>query len=151
VTWLIGAALVVCIVAASVTGLHAGGHGLIGPVVALALGAGWLVATASLGSGAALAWWLAGTSAAASGLAMAVALPALGYRKMPAVSGSRALVGMEGRAVTDLAPSGVVSVRGETWTAEGLHGPIHAGAPVRVASVDGVRLRVWSEEEEGTA
>ena len=149
-TWLIGAALVVFIVAASVTGLHAGGHGLIGPVVALGLGVGWLAATASLGSGAALAWWLAGTSAATSALGVAVALPALGYRKMPAVSGSGALVGVEGRAVTDLAPSGVVAVRGETWTAEGLHGPIHAGAVVRVAAVDGVRLRVWSEQEEGT-
>ena len=145
--WLIGAGLVVCILGASVTGVHAGGHGLIGPLVSLGLGVAWLVAAASLGSGAGLAWWLAGTTVATSGVAVAVALPALGYRKMPAVTGPGSLVGLPGQAVTDLAPTGVVSVRGETWSADALLGSIRAGTAVRVAAVDGVRLRVWSEEE----
>ena len=137
----------VCILAASVTGAHAGGHGLIGPLVAVGLGVGWLVAAASLGSGAALAWWLAGTTVVTSALGVAVALPVLGYRKMPAITGSGSLVGLEGQAVTDLTPTGVVSVRGESWTADALHGSIRAGSVVRVAAAEGVRLRVWSEEE----
>ena len=43
-----------------------------------------------------------------------------------------------------LAPTGVVTVRGETWSAESLSGPLGPGLPVHVVGVEGVRLKVWS-------
>ena len=146
--WLIGAALVVLVAAASLSGVHAGGHGLIGPLVAIGLAVGWFVSAAASGATSATTWWLAGTCAAVCVVSASVALPALRYRKMNPTAGRPAMAGEEARAVTDLDPVGVVQLAGESWTAESLSGRVQAGAPVRVVSVDGVRLRVWSEEGE---
>ena len=146
--WLIGAALVVMVAAASLGGAHAGPHGLLGPVAALGLAVGWFVAAATAGATSGTAWWLAGTCAAACIVSAAVALPALRYRRMGPALGLPAAPGEAGRAVTALDPVGVVQLHGESWTAESLSGPVPAGAEVRVVSVDGVRLRVWSEEGE---
>ena len=146
--WLIGAVLVVMVAAASLTGAHAGGHGLLGPVAAVALAIGWFVAAVGAGASSGAAWWLAGTCVAVCAASLSVALPALRYRKMGPATGFGARAGEPGRAVTPLDPTGVVQVHGETWTAESLSGRVPAGAEVRVVSVDGVRLRVWSEEGE---
>jgi membrane-bound ClpP family serine protease len=48
-------------------------------------------------------------------------------------------------ALTDLDPRGVVRVGGENWSADSLSGPLPAGSPVHVASIQGLRLQVWSE------
>ena len=146
--WLIGAALVVLVGAASLSGVHAGGHGLIGPVVAAALAVAWFVAAAGSGATSASAWWLAGTCVAVCVISASVALPALRYRRTGLVDARTAHAGEEGRATTDLDPVGVVQLAGESWTAESVSGRVPAGATVHVVSVDGVRLRVWSEEGE---
>jgi membrane-bound ClpP family serine protease len=62
------------------------------------------------------------------------------YRPEPA---EERIVGLQGVAVTGIAPRGFVRVRGELWQAESEH-PIAAGAPVRVLAVDGLQLRVAS-------
>lgn len=142
----VGVVLVLLLAGASLSGVHAGGHGLVAPLLAWALGAAWLAETVARGAGAGVAWWLAGACAAVCAVGLAVALPALGYRSMGPRSGPPALVGMQGRAVTDLDPGGVVNVRGESWSARSVGGPVRAGSSVRVASVDGVRLWVWTEE-----
>ena len=80
--WLIGAALVVMVGAASVGSAHAGPHALVGPVVALGLAVGWFLAAAAAGATSGTAWWLAGTCAAVCVVSAMVALPALHYRKM---------------------------------------------------------------------
>jgi membrane protein implicated in regulation of membrane protease activity len=144
--WLIGAALVVMVSAASLGGAHAGPHGLFGPVAALGLAVGWFVAAAAEGATSGTAWWLAGTCAAACVVSASLALPALRYRRMGPTLAGPAAPGEAGRAVTALDPVGVVQLHGESWTAESVSGAVPAGAEVRVVSVDGVRLRVWSEE-----
>ena len=51
-------------------------------------------------------------------------------------------------ALSALAPVGIARVRGETWTAESISGPLPVGAPVHVVRAEGLRLLVWSEEGE---
>lgn len=147
--WLIGAVLVVMVGAASLGGVHAGPHGLLGPVVAIGLAIGWFLAAASVGATSGTAWWLAGTCAAACVVSAAVALPALRYRKMAPRVDASLRPGEAGTAVTALAPVGVVRLHGESWTAESVNGSVPAGAEVHVVSVEGVTLRVWSEEAAG--
>ncbi len=57
------------------------------------------------------------------------------------VSGVSELVGMVGRAESDLDPDGRVFVRGEYWNATA-EAPVRAGGPVEVVAVEGMRLRV---------
>jgi len=61
-------------------------------------------------------------------------------------TGREGLVGAVGVARTQLSPEGTVFVQGEIWSAESLDGVIPAGARVRVARVEGLRLQVNREE-----
>jgi len=134
-------------------GVHTGPHGLLaagvlGVVASMAFVIG-VVELVPTRSRPAVAWvLLAGTAvvSAAALVAGAVALPAL--RRRPPVGPGR-LWGADGVAVTDLTPVGTVKVRGETWTAESMCGRLPAGAPIEVMEVDGLRLRVWSEDAVG--
>jgi membrane-bound serine protease (ClpP class) len=65
-------------------------------------------------------------------------------RRLKAATGSSALVGASGAAVTSIAPEGKVSLRGEYWDAVSPR-PIGAGARVRVTSVTGLVLTVEAE------
>ncbi|MCX7839219.1 MAG: nodulation protein NfeD [Anaerolineae bacterium] len=64
-----------------------------------------------------------------------------GYR-YPVISGSEALVGVTGVAVTDLAPSGIARVKSEEWMADAIEGEIRQGEAIKVVRVDGLRLKV---------
>ena len=147
--WVLGGVLVVLLVASSVAGAHAGGHGLVLPLVSLAFLAGWVAAAAGRGAGSALAWWLAGAAAASAVLGAALALPVLRYRRMGPGLGPVPAPGADGVAVTSLRPRGVVRVGGETWSADSVSGAVPPGAPVHVVSASGVRLYVWSEAGSG--
>jgi membrane-bound serine protease (ClpP class) len=57
------------------------------------------------------------------------------------VTGREGLVGEVGEARSDLAPDGTVFVHGEIWRAAST-APVSKGQPVRVVSVEGLRLRV---------
>ncbi len=57
-------------------------------------------------------------------------------------AGAQKLVGMTGVALTDLTPTGQVRVDLQEWSAVAEAGEIHAGDPVRVTSIAGVRLHV---------
>ena len=64
---------------------------------------------------------------------------------------SQVAVGTRGVAKTDLAPSGVVLVVSEQWTARSRNGEtIASGRTVRVVSQDGLTLIVESEPSAGT-
>ena len=57
------------------------------------------------------------------------------------ITGEVGMIGMSGRAETELAPDGTVFVHGELWRARaGLR--IRAGEPIRVVGVDGLTLEV---------
>jgi membrane-bound serine protease (ClpP class) len=60
-----------------------------------------------------------------------------------AVSGSEGLIGLEGVALTDLAPSGTVKCHGEIWEAKSLNGDkIESNTPIRVIKSEGLVLYV---------
>jgi membrane-bound serine protease (ClpP class) len=63
-------------------------------------------------------------------------------RNMPVVTGTLILLNAVGVALSDLAPSGIVRVKSEEWTAEAEGGTIHKGDSVRVVGIEGLRLKV---------
>jgi membrane-bound serine protease (ClpP class) len=68
-------------------------------------------------------------------------------RFTPVRTGSQTVVGADGLVVTALDPVGIVRVRGESWTARSVGGPVEAGARVWVINVDGLTLEVAPEEK----
>ena len=80
-----------------------------------------------------------------------IARASLRYSRLPVVSGSAVLVGASGVARSEVAPSGIVRVGGEDWSATSENGPIRPGEPVTVRKVDGIRLVVAPapQEKEG--
>jgi membrane-bound serine protease (ClpP class) len=70
---------------------------------------------------------------------------ALAARRLPPAVKSQNVLGAVGHAVTDLAPSGVVQMVSETWTATSSV-PVPKGSKVRVTAVDGLRLSVEPAE-----
>jgi membrane-bound ClpP family serine protease len=136
-----GAILLVLLAATGLLSAHAGGHAWFVSVPALALASVWALTASSDSAGA--GWWLVALSATASGAGMMLATTVLRQRLRdePALQ----MRGATGVAVTELTPLGVVRVRGETWSAESVSGPLPAGAPVHALNVRGVRLEVWSE------
>ncbi|MFA5094358.1 MAG: NfeD family protein [Candidatus Omnitrophota bacterium] len=63
-------------------------------------------------------------------------------QKRRASSGIESLADAVGEAKTDLAPKGVVHIKGEEWYAESLDGTIKAGEKVKVDSVDGLVVKI---------
>jgi membrane-bound ClpP family serine protease len=53
-----------------------------------------------------------------------------------------ALVGVTGTAATPIAPTGIASAQGETWTARSRRGTIAPGAALTVVGVEGLELIV---------
>jgi membrane-bound serine protease (ClpP class) len=81
--------------------------------------------------------------AALVGLFMLFVLRAiLSSRYTPLEAGREALAGERGVALTDLAPTGQVRARNETWTATSVGGAVPGGSPVHVLRLEGVRLIV---------
>lgn len=62
-------------------------------------------------------------------------------RRKP-VTGSEAMVGMSGNAISTLDPSGRVRVNGEVWNAESTSGAITHGSKVRVTAIKNLKLFV---------
>jgi membrane-bound serine protease (ClpP class) len=68
------------------------------------------------------------------------------YKRKP-VTGSEGLIGLEGRAVSDITKEGgMVSLRGEKWSAVA-DGEIRKGEAVLVESVSGLTIKVRKKEE----
>lgn len=57
------------------------------------------------------------------------------------------MVGTEGKLVSPLAPSGLVKIRGELWTAEAESGEMSPGQKVVVVMQDGLRLVVRENDD----
>ncbi len=71
--------------------------------------------------------------------------------KKPYISGREGVVGHRGRAKTDLAPVGKVSVDGGLWTATAQSGSISKDSEVVVTAMDGLRLTVRLADSERSA
>ncbi|MBM4434195.1 MAG: nodulation protein NfeD [Chloroflexi bacterium] len=64
------------------------------------------------------------------------------YLRLPTASGASIVVGSVGVAKTDMAPSGIVHVAGEDWSATSDSGPLREGEAISVTRIDGVKLIV---------
>lgn len=87
-------------------------------------------------------WLIALGTLAVSGYVLIVLRAVLRTQRLPRRSGSEALRGREGVAISDLAPRGTVRVAGEDWSAVADVEPIRAGETVEVLAVEGITLRV---------
>jgi membrane-bound serine protease (ClpP class) len=81
-------------------------------------------------------------AAAAAGFFLVVVRAAIRMRKSAVEMRDETLVGMEGIVVHDLAPTGVVKIASEEWTAEAVRGALIRGDRVRVVATDGLKLKV---------
>ena len=90
--------------------------------------------------------WLVFTLPLAVGAVSIFAVRAvMAARKRPLQVGPQTLVGALGVAESALDPLGRVHVRGESWSAESVGGPVPAGAQVLVLAVKGLKLEVFPE------
>jgi len=98
-----------------------------------------------------LSWLTLIAGVASMTLAFVVGMPSMVRTRFATPTiGREWLIGLEGVAATDVAPEGEVTVRGAKWRARTNRAtPITAGAPLRVAAIDGVTLEV--EPLEGAA
>jgi membrane-bound ClpP family serine protease len=108
---------------------------------------GWIIAAAGaafLHERAAIPAWLAFAVFGVWVIKDLLLFPAMRryYRSEPA---ERRIVGQRGVALTAIAPRGFIRIRGELWQAVSDR-PIAEGAPVRVLDVDGLLLRVETDE-----
>lgn len=123
--------------------LNANTHGILssGGVLALVLGMAFLINTGPIGLG---------VNPAAVVIAAAVTIGFFVFfirkvwtaRRRPVTTGSEALVGARGEVREELAPEGLVFVRGALWKAVASNGPIQVGTPVRVVGRKGLQLQV---------
>ena len=65
----------------------------------------------------------------------------LRWRKVKSSTGAEGIVGVKGRVLSDLNPTGQVRVKGQIWKATAVEGAA-TGDDVIVESVDGLELKV---------
>lgn len=99
-------------------------------------------------------WIVVAVAAGVGALAVVVLRYAWMARRARVDTGREGLIGQVATVIVPLTPDGRVRVLGEDWSATliapqtGVGGPerLERGARVRVVDVQGLRLRVWSEE-----
>jgi membrane-bound serine protease (ClpP class) len=69
-------------------------------------------------------------------------------RRRSKLTGSEAMIGKTGMAITDLKPKGEVRVMGEIWRAESLSGDIAKGEQVSVKALNGLVVMVEKVQEQ---
>jgi membrane-bound serine protease (ClpP class) len=87
-----------------------------------------------------------GIGTVVAGFGLVVLRSIASSRRARVATGAAALVGAFGIARTDLNPTGIVQLPGEEWSAVAEGAPISAGRRVRVTRVEGVTLRVQSQD-----
>ncbi|MEK6588375.1 MAG: nodulation protein NfeD [Chloroflexota bacterium] len=89
-----------------------------------------------------------GTGLLTSAVFLTIVMFAISAQRRRVEVGSEALVGRMGVAKTELAPTGMVQVGGELWSAqvEDRSVALRAGQDVEVIGVDGLRLRVRARD-----
>ena len=120
-------------------------HGFLsaGGVIALVLGMAFLINTGPVGLGVNPVVSVV-TAAATLAFFVFFIQRVLAARRQPAFSGAESLVGAVGEAREQLAPEGLVFVRGALWKATATT-PIPAGTAVRVIGRQGLQLQVAPE------
>jgi membrane-bound ClpP family serine protease len=140
--WIVAEVLLGMFVLLVGVGWHTGPHS---QAVGFAFGVAaaiWLLVMAVLGQSRALLWTLFSADVVTSagvGYLVRQALKSAGARP----SRTTSIEGLEGLALTDLRPEGIVRVRGEQWSAISLNGDVANGSTIQVVDAKSVRLGVW--------
>jgi membrane-bound ClpP family serine protease len=145
--WVIAGVLLGLVVLASLVGFHSGPHAHVVAGVVGVLAAAWLVFMAVDGRSAPVLWALLSADLVVSVGVGLMAWNGLSRRGTSAHQISSP-EGAEGVAVSDLAPEGIVRVRGEQWSAASVNGTVRSGTRVQVLRRAGVHLEVWGEDVE---
>jgi membrane-bound ClpP family serine protease len=147
--WIVTGVLLGLFFLAAIMGFHSGPH-THGVAVALGvLAGGWLVYLVIERDSSPGLWSILGGDLLASGGLGALAWKGISQYRGESVADHRhPLEGVEGVAVSDLGPGGIIRVRGEEWSAVSVNGSAPQGSLVQVLRATGVRLEVWSEEAE---
>lgn len=137
-----GVALVIIGIGLMLAEIHIGAFGTlgVGGIVAFVIGA--LLMFPARGTGFTLSWGVVLGAALGSAALILLALATLlRSRKRPVVTGSEALIGAEGEAVSWDGDEGRVRVQGEIWRARA-GAPLAAGQRIKIVKRDGLILCV---------
>lgn len=137
-----GVALVIVGIGLMLAEVHIGAFGAlgVGGIAAFVIGA--LLMFPARGAGFTLSWGVIIGAALVSAALILLALATLLHsRKRPVVTGSEALIGAEGEAVSWNGAEGRVRVQGEIWRAHA-DAPLIAGKRIKIVGRDGLALRV---------
>jgi membrane-bound ClpP family serine protease len=146
--WIVTGVLLGLVGLATLIGFHSGPHT---HVLASAIGlaaAGCLTYLVATRPGPVL-WSLLGAD-----LIIGTGIGFLGWRGVThrpedtAGNRSNSLEGEHGIAMSQLAPEGIVRVRGELWSAISINGTVPASTPVQVVRAAGVRVEVWGDDAQ---
>jgi len=138
-----GALMMLVALALFVADLKANTHGILsfGGVLALLLGMAFLVNTGPIGLGV-NPYAVLIAAVVTSGFFIFFIRKVWQARRRPVTTGAEALVGAKGEAREELAPEGLVFVRGALWRAVADGSPIPVGSQVRVVGRKGLQLQV---------
>lgn len=142
-----GALLMLLALILFIADLNANTHGILsaGGVASLLLGMAFLINTGPIGLGVnPIAVVIAGV--VTTGFFVFFIRKVWIARRRPVTTGSEALVGARGEAREELAPEGLVFVRGALWKAVASNSPIPAGSEVRVVGRKGLQLQVVPDD-----
>jgi membrane-bound serine protease (ClpP class) len=70
----------------------------------------------------------------------AVAVIPISHRKQ--ITGREGIIGEQGKVVEPLTPVGVITIKGEYWSAKSVDDIIEAGENVEIVGLEGLTLRV---------
>jgi membrane-bound ClpP family serine protease len=147
--WIITGVLLGLLCLGAVVGFHFGPHAHVVAVALAVLVAGWFIYLISERGPGPVLWTLLGTDVIVGVGVGALAWKGLSGGGTVTESHHRSpLEGAEGIAVSRLAPEGIVSVRGEHWSAISVNGTVAASTSVQVLRAVGVRLEVWGEDAQ---
>lgn len=119
----------------------------IGGIISLLLGSFFLLDTDSTLELMKISWTvIVTTTLVSAAFFLFVGWMGVMAQKSKPVSGKEGLIGLVGQALTDLAPTGMVMVHGESWGAESESGMIPKGNKVIVTGISGLKLFVRSSE-----
>jgi membrane-bound serine protease (ClpP class) len=131
--------------------LKANTHGILsfGGVLSLVLGMAFLVNTGPVGLGV-NPFAIAVAAIVTFGFFVFFVQRIWAARRRPAAAGAEVLIGATGEAREELAPEGLVFVRGALWRAVASSGPISVGSAVQVIGRKGLQLEVVPGEAAAT-
>jgi len=138
-----GVLLILIAVVLFVIDLKAVTHGVLttGGIVAMTLGGLLLINTSFLAEGVNIPLLII-TVLVIAAIFLFILRKLIEVRRRPYETGEESMIGGVGTVREPLDPNGMVFTNGALWQATSTTGPLAVGTPVRVVSVEGLRLRV---------